>query len=273
MNNNNFIDDIINFLKEAGIIALKYMNDLNLSLKSDMSIVTNADTDISKLFRKKIQKYLDTGTHKILDEENLPNNIDELFDNNIEYIWTIDPIDGTTMYYHGFPLWAIAVALYKNKEPYISAIYMPITKELIYTDSINSYIIKNCFDNNENKEILISKPQELKSKSVILQHKFCGFRKDYTIIDLYACYVMGFYTILGRSIGSFFNSSAKLWDISAIIPIAKNLGLTFKNIKTGQEIDHLDNEIINEDWSINGVYLLSRKDIYDKIMSVVDGLY
>ncbi len=269
MNNTNFIYDILDFLKEAGIIALEYKKNLSASLKSDMSIVTNADTDISKLFKKKLKKYTDSGRHKILDEENLQNNIDDLFSNEIEFIWTIDPIDGTTMYYYDFPLWAIAVGLYKNKEPYIGAIYMPITKELIYTDSVNTYLVKNCFEESETREILVSKPQELTNKSVILQHKFCNFRKEYTIIDLYSCYAMGFYTLSGRSIGSFFNESAKLWDISAIIPIAKNLGLVFKNILTNQEMITLDIKTLNKDWSIGNVYLLSRKDIYDKIINII----
>ena len=269
MNNKDFINDILDFLKEAGAIALEYRKNLTASIKQDMSIVTNADKGISKLFKEKLKKYTNSGKHKILDEEDLPNSIDDLFDDKTEFIWTIDPIDGTTMYYYDFPLWAIAVGLYKNKEPYIGAIYMPIIKELIYTDSENSYLVKNCFEVNESKEILVSKPQELTSKSVILQHKFCNFKKEYSIIDLYACYIMGFYTLAGRSIGSFFNESVKLWDVSATIPIAKNLGLTFKNIATNQEMMILDGKNLNEDWSIGGVYLLSRKDMFDKVVDVV----
>ncbi len=269
MNNINFINDILDFLKEAGAIALVYRENLTASIKQDTSIVTNADKDISKLFKRKLKKYTDSGKHRILDEEDLPNNIDDLFDDKTEFIWTIDPIDGTTMYYYDFPLWAIAVGLYKNKEPYIGAIYLPITKEIVYTDSENSYLVRNCFETNESKEILVSKPQKLTNKSVILQHKFCNFKKEYTIIDLYTCYIMGFYTLVGRSIGSFFNENAKLWDISAIIPIAKNLGLTFKNIATGQEMMTLDGKNLNKDWSIGGIYLLSRRDMFDKVVEVV----
>lgn len=262
---NEFIKIILDFLKESGAIAIEYQNHLKASVKSDLSIVTEADTTISGLFRKRIDEYINSGNHVILDEENLPDKVEDLFKNNSEYLWTIDPIDGTTTYYHGFPLWAIAISLFKNRKPYIGAIYMPSMGELIYTDSIKTYFIQNAFSEKEIGNILTMKDQDLTNKSVILQHKFCDYRKDCTIIDLYACYVLSFYTLTGKSIASFFNKPAKLWDITATLPITKNLGLCFKNIKNNQELDELSSEIINDDWSLKDVYLMTNPDKYEKI--------
>lgn len=260
-----FIEIILDFLKEAGAIAMKYQNHLKASVKSDLSIVTEADTTISNLFRKRIGKYLNSGNHVVLDEENLPEKVEDLFKNNSEYLWTIDPIDGTTTYYHGFPLWAIAISLFKNRKPYIGAIYMPSMGELVYTNSRETYFVQNAFSKNEVSNILSIKEQDLTNKSVILQHKFCDYKKDCTIIDLYACYVLSFYTITGRSIASFFNKPAKLWDITATLPIAKNIGFCFKNIKNNQELNELSSKIIDRNWSLKDVYLMTNPNKYEEI--------
>jgi len=44
--------------------------------------------------------------------------------------WVIDPIDGTTNFAHGFPFYAISVALENNKKPILGIIYDPERKEL-----------------------------------------------------------------------------------------------------------------------------------------------
>ena len=47
-----------------------------------------------------------------------------------EYQWIIDPLDGTTNFLHGVPLFAVAIALERNQEIVASVIYNPIMDEL-----------------------------------------------------------------------------------------------------------------------------------------------
>lgn len=265
---NKYLEVILSFMKEAGEIALEHQENLSANIKKDETIVTEADLAISRLFHKKIDNFINEG-HKILDEENLPN-VDELFNNKTEYLWTIDPIDGTTTYYHGFPLWAVAVSLYKNFEPYISCIYMPKIRELIYTDGKKSYFVKNAYEESETKSILEVKPQNLTKKSVILEHKLENFeRLKYTALDLYSSYVLAFYTLTGRSAGCFFNRPMKLWDITATLPIAKNLGLTFNNVKNDVKLDKLNTDMIDKDWYIRDSYLMCNEENYKDIKSIL----
>ncbi len=268
MENKIFLDIILDFMKKAGEIALKYQENLSTTIKKDESIVTEADLAISNLFHEKINDFILNNNHKILDEENLPK-IEELFTDNIEYLWTIDPIDGTTTYYHGFPMWAIAVSLYKDFKPYISAIYMPKMKELVYTDSKKSYLVKNAFTDNEIKIILESKPKNLTKKSIILQHKLQNFDNlKYTTLDLYSSYVLAFYTLIGNSVACFFNKPMKLWDITATLPIAYNLGMIVKNIKTGIDLKRLEKDIFDEDWYIKNTYIMCNKNNYEEIKKI-----
>ena len=255
-------------MKEAGEIALQKQENLSAAIKKDESIVTETDLSISRLFHKKINNFIVNNNHKILDEENLPK-IEELFGNNTEYLWTIDPIDGTTTYYHGFPMWAIAISLYKDLKPYISAIYMPKMKELIYTDGEKSYFIKNAFTNYEIKTILESKPKTLTKKSIILQHKLQNFDSSkYTTLDLYSSYVLAFYTLVGNSAACFFNRPMKLWDITATFPIAYNLGMVIKDVKTGLDLEKLEETIIDKDWYIKNTYIMCNKNNYEDIKKI-----
>lgn len=268
MNKENFLDVILNFMKEAGEIALNYQNNLSANIKKDETIVTEADLTISRLFHKKLDGFVKNNGHKILDEENLPE-VKTLFGENTEYLWTIDPIDGTTTYYHGFPLWAVAVSLYKNLKPYISCIYMPKMQELIYTDGEKTYFVKNAFCKDEIKTILETKPAVLTKKSVILEHKLQNFdRLKYTVLDLYSSYVLAFYTLTGRSVGCFFNRPMKLWDITATLPLAKNLGLVFKNIETQEELNELNVNLVDENWYIRDTFLMCNKENYKEIINI-----
>jgi fructose-1,6-bisphosphatase/inositol monophosphatase family enzyme len=182
-------------------------------------------------------------------------------------VWTIDPIDGTTTYYHGFPIWAIAVGLYKDYKPYMGAIYAPALKELIYTDGIGCYHLKNAFTKTQ-KIITIAKKRTgfFSDRDVILHHKICDSSyKKYSIIDFYSSYIIGFYTLTGRSIASFFGESSKLWDISATLPLAKSIGFCFRNIKNDKNLDCLSRDLVDKDWKLKDTYIMCCPNLYDVI--------
>ncbi|MDR2778455.1 MAG: inositol monophosphatase family protein [Rickettsiales bacterium] len=264
---NEFTDIILHFIRKAGRLAKRQQKNLSASLKPDMSIVTQSDLSISKLFRREIEYYLNSRGHRILDEENLPETTEDLFEPGTEYLWTIDPIDGTNTYYHGFPLWAIAVGLYRNFKPYLGAIYMPSTGELLYNDDTSSYFVSGAFSKKEKiVNLSRSEKQVFTGRDIILHHRICNenFRK-YSIIDLYSTYVIAFYTLAGKSIASFFGESSKLWDITATLPIAKNIGLCFRDVENDRDLESIDNRIINGDWSLNSRYLMCDPSIYESL--------
>jgi myo-inositol-1(or 4)-monophosphatase len=169
MENSSLMEVLMDFMKKAGTLALKSQENLQASLKEDASLITKVDLEISELFRHRMKKYLQSGNHCILDEENLPD-AGSFFAKTTEYIWTLDPIDGTTTYYHGFPMWAVAVGLYKNLKPHLGAIYMPATQELVYTDGEKSYYIKNAFRPSAKKSLLsLHLSRNFTGKHIILQ--------------------------------------------------------------------------------------------------------
>ncbi|MDR1425981.1 MAG: inositol monophosphatase family protein [Rickettsiales bacterium] len=260
-----FLDVTLDFLREAGKIAVDYQEHLVATLKPDKSIVTQADLEISKLFRVKIDSYIKQGNHDILDEEDL-QSVPDFFKNRKEYVWVIDPIDGTNTYYHGFPLWAIAVSLYRNFKPLMGAIYMPITGDLIYSDGVKSFHRKNAFGDGERTVTLAAGEPAPLGKNIILSRRCCDTtRRDYAVLDLYSGYVMSIYTLTNRSLGQFFRNSSKFWDVAASIAIARTMGICFRNLENDRDFEAIDPDAVELDWSLRGVYLMCNPLFYERL--------
>lgn len=73
-------------------------------------------------------------------------------DSSSEYRWVIDPLDGTTNFSSGIPIFAISVALQKNGESILAAVYIPITKD--FYSSIKGF---GSFKNNKDLKVNTSK--------------------------------------------------------------------------------------------------------------------
>ncbi len=102
------------------------MDNIITEIKEDMSPVTRADLDAEQLMRDLIRKaYPD---HGIIGEEFGSENV------TAEFVWTLDPIDGTVSFTSGSPLFGTLICLLHEQKPIIGAINMPILKHLCIGD-------------------------------------------------------------------------------------------------------------------------------------------
>ena len=107
--------------RDGGKIALRYYNAVEVQRKADHSFVTAADVEIEALLRARITAaYPD---HGILGEEDQPHDL------AAEYVWALDPIDGTTAFVEGVPIWGISIGLLRRGEPVFGTFYMPAIDE------------------------------------------------------------------------------------------------------------------------------------------------
>ena len=103
-------------------IAKRYFrSDLTVIDKPDSTPVTLADMEIETRLREEIAR--EYPTHGVLGEEHDATNIDA------EWVWVIDPIDGTKAFTCGKPQFGTLVALTHHGEPVIGVIDQPITEE------------------------------------------------------------------------------------------------------------------------------------------------
>ncbi|WP_404822764.1 histidinol-phosphatase [Burkholderia anthina] len=107
---------------EARRISLAYFRrKLEVETKSDESPVTIADREIEAQIRASItQRY---PLHGMLGEEHGRERVDA------EYVWVIDPIDGTRSFVTGWPLWGTLIALLHEGRPVLGLIDAPVTGE------------------------------------------------------------------------------------------------------------------------------------------------
>ena len=90
--------------REAGALLMHYFHEhLKIEYKGEADLVTAADRASEVLIRERIRQQWPT--HDILGEEQ------GLSDQGSEYRWYVDPLDGTTNFAHGFPVFCVSIAL------------------------------------------------------------------------------------------------------------------------------------------------------------------
>lgn len=103
------------------------LENLQVSVKNNKTFVTSADLKANKVLIEELMHA--RPNYSLLSEESK-----EIIGSDPEYRWIIDPLDGTSNYMHGFPHWAISIALEKNKEIIAAVTYDPVKNELFWAE-------------------------------------------------------------------------------------------------------------------------------------------
>src|SRR6201997_89433 len=103
-NPESFIPAMSAIAREAGALILQYFHQsLKIEYKGDADLVTAADRASEALIRERIARQF--ASHDVLGEEQGLN------DRGSEYRWYVDPLDGTTNFAHGYPVFCVSMAL------------------------------------------------------------------------------------------------------------------------------------------------------------------
>lgn len=142
----NELDLALKLVKEAYFL-IKYNSNLKVHLKSDETLVTDADLTIEKFLLKEITSRFPNDC--FVTEENFPDN------NLSDRTWVIDPIDGTAHFVKQDGMWGIQLAFYDKNATRFSVIYLPEKDELYYAvENQGAYL--------NNNKILPKLPNNLK---------------------------------------------------------------------------------------------------------------
>ncbi|RLC50434.1 MAG: inositol monophosphatase [Candidatus Cloacimonadota bacterium] len=125
------IDDLVNIAKEAGsVIRDGFGKSVKIEFKTgDNNLVTEIDKASEKVITDFIKKKYPS--HSILAEEGSGEQKDS------EYLWVIDPLDGTTNFTHGLPIFSVSIGLQKNGETIAGVVY-DVMRNIIFSAELGS---------------------------------------------------------------------------------------------------------------------------------------
>ena len=125
------LDKVLEITREAGMLVKGgFGKNFKIEFKTNESnLVTEYDKKSEALIISYIKKNFPS--HGILAEEGGTEHTDA------EYVWVIDPIDGTTNYAHGFPMFAVSVGVQKNGKTICGAVYHVMQDNMYYAEAGN----------------------------------------------------------------------------------------------------------------------------------------
>ena len=184
------------------------LENLQVSKKGPKDFVTNSDKKTEKVLINELTK--NKKKYSILSEE-----IGFIKNDDNDYIWVIDPIDGTTNFLHGIPHFCISIGL-KFKDQIISGIiFDPIKNEIFYAEKN-----QGAFFNNH--RIRVSKRKNL-DECLFATNKNGLLSTDLNARIFGSAALDLAYVASGR-IDGYFQNGLNLWDIAAGTLIVKEAG-------------------------------------------------
>ena len=122
-NHNEFVPAMAEIAREAGALLMGYFQQhVKVEYKGDADLVTIADRTSEILIRERIKARWPA--HDILGEEQ------GLVDTGSDYRWFVDPLDGTTNFAHGFPVFCVSLGLQRKDRLIAGVVYDPTRDEL-----------------------------------------------------------------------------------------------------------------------------------------------
>lgn len=119
-----YSDFIKKVLHEASEVARSKFGQVTSTTKTgdNNQVLTEADIEIGNLIVSRIKQAYPK--YNIIDEEA------GVIDNNSEYTWVVDPIDGTSNFAKGLPHYGIMIGLLHNDTPIAGGIALPFFREI-----------------------------------------------------------------------------------------------------------------------------------------------
>jgi myo-inositol-1(or 4)-monophosphatase len=200
--------------KEAGRIQMEHLgHSYSVEYKGEIDPVTGVD----KLCEKAVVRMIsDTFPgHDFLTEES------PFEGKGSPWRWIIDPIDGTTNYFHGFPFFCVSIGLEVDGEVRLGVVYCPVLNEMFHAEKgkgafLNGNRISVSLNNDLNRSFLCTGfPYDVREHPDLYLRYFRQFlirslairRPGSAAIDL--CYLAA-----GRFDG-FWELRLHAWDVAA----------------------------------------------------------
>jgi fructose-1,6-bisphosphatase/inositol monophosphatase family enzyme len=227
------ISDMVEHVKMAGQHALHSQSrrPVEKKFKEDGSVVTALDREVEGFLAEKITElYPDAN---IIGEE-----VSRELLTDREFIFLLDPIDGTDAFSQGMPSWCVSIGLLNAEfEPVAGILYAPALELMLFADlgqraTVNNQVIEvdknlNHIDSTTNIMVPSSAHQYLN----LQQYK--GKARSMGSAALHLCYPL----IYPRVFAAIESKGTHAWDIAGAHAINRSVGCYIEFID-GRKIDY-----------------------------------
>jgi len=122
-------DFVLTLCREAGQVMLDGLGgSLEVMRKGEVDLVTEVDLAVERMIAEAIRD--EFPEHSVVGEEGW----DEEEAREADHTWFVDPLDGTTNYVHGYPMFCVSLALAHRGEVLAGGVYDPLRDELFYAE-------------------------------------------------------------------------------------------------------------------------------------------
>jgi len=214
----SFIQDIA--AASSSIIKSYFRKPVNVTKKKDHSPVTIADREVESYLRERIIQNFPE--HGIMGEEFGDLNSDA------EYIWVLDPIDGTKSFISGAVTFGTLIGLLHRKKPLLGAINLPALDQFLIGDGKKTWI---------NGTIVKMRPCKRLRDAILITtdsaqlHRICPgiFEKIHFHRGLGDCY--GYYLLATGFADIMIDPQMSAWDVLPLIPVIRGAGGVISGIR------------------------------------------
>ncbi len=226
------LEKVVTIAREAGeIIREGYGKNFSIEFKTnDSNLVTEIDKKSEELIINFIKK--EFKNHSIVAEES------GRYDGSSEYRWVIDPLDGTTNFAHGLPIFSVSIGLQKNGETIIGVVY-DVMMDNLYQAEIGSGAflggkkLKVSDNDNLSRSFLVTGfPYDLKENTGTILQKFNDLILCSRAVRRLGSAAIDFCYVASGVFEGFWEVSLHPWDLCAgklLVEEAGGIVTNFKN--------------------------------------------
>jgi myo-inositol-1(or 4)-monophosphatase len=212
--------------RDAGrVLAEKFGRALRVEHKGDIDLVTEADLAAERLIVERVRSH--HPRHAVLAEE--AGEVAAFGSLAAEYKWIVDPLDGTTNYAHGYPVFCVSVALEHEGRVVLGVVHDPIRDETFAAErgagaTLNGRPARVSAVSELNRALLCTGfPYDVRERGDFARHfhnfimRAQGVRRDGSAaLDLA-------YVAAGRFEG-FWEEGLRPWDVAAGVLLVEEAG-------------------------------------------------
>jgi len=193
--------------------------ELEVERKQDATPVTAADRDSETRLRELIRE--NYPAHGIVGEEFGEENADA------EYVWVLDPIDGTKSFISGVPLFATLIAVMRDGQPIAGCIHQPVLDQMVLGDgertTLDGAVVRGRRTENLADATLVTTDPIRQT----LYRPGSHWDKLTASVGLYRSWgdAYGYLLVSAGFVDIMVDPALDLWDIAAHLPILRGAGL------------------------------------------------